>query len=597
MATPGEKPLDLGTGRVCASFDLRSAAWLSFAAPHARHGFVELSAVPPFDESQRGDPDATRRYREALTDAAHAFLRVECDGAAPSLVPDPADPASPRWTGEGLSVRVETPAANGPAIRQTWSFGRHPGPVRLVLRARIDQPALAEITETDPPSPTGAATRLAASSGGTVTIVAADLPWRVIVSVRGATVAWTGDSDAASASVSWPAGAERHELVVEVREDGPVFGVPGAQPSGGAARGRMTARALAYVRGCTGLLVQPHERAFVTDHRILPLSWTRDAYWQALLLLVAAGDDDRLRVADHLRWLWRRCERPDARWVRSHHADGRRKDLAFQADQQLYPMIELADYGRATGDLPGGVDWQAAVPAAWAATLAEVDPAVGLLASAENAADDPAPAPFLCASQVLLWYTAARLADLAEALPIGLEAASLRGTAARARDAFAGWFAADAKPWPHAVDGTGTRFAYHDANDLPIALAPAWGFCPAEDPAWRSTMAFAFSDANPGWSGGTYAGLGSVHTPGVWTLGIVQAWIHARAIGDRATMEASMARLEESAYVDAMLPETFDGGSRRLRQWFAWPGAAIGALLLLDQRDAVEATLRPTRVG
>lgn len=120
-------------------------------------------------------------------------------------------------------------------------------------------------------------------------------------------------------------------------------------------------------------------------------------------------------MADHLRWLWRRCERPDGRWVRSHHADGRRKDLTFQADQQLYPLVELADYWRRSGVLPSGIAWDVAIAGAWQAALEEVDAASGLMASGESAADDPAVAPFIAASQILLWYAGRRVAELADA--------------------------------------------------------------------------------------------------------------------------------------------------------------------------------------
>ena len=78
-----EKPIDLGSGRTCASFDLRSAAWLSIGTTHDAHGFVELNALPAFDERERGDPTATRRHRRSMTLAEHAFLSVEVDGARP----------------------------------------------------------------------------------------------------------------------------------------------------------------------------------------------------------------------------------------------------------------------------------------------------------------------------------------------------------------------------------------------------------------------------------------------------------------------------------------------------------------------------------
>jgi uncharacterized protein len=105
--------------------------------------------------------------------------------------------------------------------------------------------------------------------------------------------------------------------------------------------------------------------------------------------------------------------------VRSHHANGEPKDFAFQADQQLYPMLELADFWRFTGTLPEGVDWSA-VEDAWAATLDEVAPALELPGTGENAADDPPAAPFIAGSQILLWYVALRLAELARARALRL---------------------------------------------------------------------------------------------------------------------------------------------------------------------------------
>jgi meiotically up-regulated gene 157 (Mug157) protein len=289
-----------------------------------------------------------------------------------------------------------------------------------------------------------------------------------------------------------------------------------------------------------------------------------------------------MRVADHLRWLWRRCERPDGRWVRSHHATGRRKDLAFQADQQLYPLVELADYWRLTGSLPDGVDWPASIGTAWTAALEEVDPAVGLIASVENAADDLATAPYIGASQILLWYVARRIADLGTEADLAVDVDGLRSTAVAVRAAFDATFGSGG-PWPYAVDGAELRVAYHDANDLPVVLAPVWGFCPPSDAGWLATMAFAFSNANPGWVTGARSGLGSAHTPGPWTLGDVQAWMHARILGDGSAAEAALARLEEVSFADGMLPEAYgaDEGTR-IRHWFAWPGAALAALRLLD---------------
>jgi hypothetical protein len=570
-----DKPIDVGTGTLCASFDRRSAAWLSLGMPHLGHGFVELSDLPPFDERHRGDPAATRRHRLAMTDPLHAFLAVELDGSPPDLACDLADADAPAWSAPGIGV-IASAAADG-GILQRLSLGPGVREVRVRLRGRLDRPALAEITELDPPPPTGASTHLA-TGHGTVTLSAPALPATVTLAVTGAHVRWTR----ASAELVGNVDGGRHGFTLDIRA-GSDTAHPGP-PAPAAEPDRLTARALAYIRGCTALRVGDGERAILTDHRLLPLSWTRDAYWQALALLAADRPGDRERVADHLRWLWRRCERPDGRWVRSHHADGRRKDLAFQADQQLYPFVELADYWRVAGELPDGVDWPAALDVAWAAALEAVDPATGLIASAETAADDPATAPFIGASQVLLWYAAERLSEMAAATGVG--PADLAWTARRARDAFMAHHAAGGGPWAYAVDGLGIREAYHDANDLPIALAPLWGFCAADDPGWSATMAFAFGPANPAWCSGRRAGLGSVHTPGAWTLGDIQRWLQARTMGDPVVAGEAMARLEEVAFADGMLPEAYgtDDGVR-IRHWFAWPGAALAALRLLDRDD------------
>lgn len=578
--SPGRKPIDLGNGHVAASFDSKTAAWISIGGPHPTEGFVELSAVPPFDEASRGDPVATRRYRASLAVGAHAFLTILIDDAPPSLEPDHSSPTAPSWIGDGL--RITCVATQG-GLRQRWSSDEAWSKVSLRLRGRLDRPALAEITELDPPVPTGALTTFAIDDGRAV-VRAERLDAIAVVQIVGGAIAWEADGDGLIGRPTWTTGDSNEsrplEIVVALHV-GPGQGRP--QPPTMASADPIAERALAYTRGCTALSTGPDERTILADHRILPLSWTRDAYWQALALLAIDGPGDREIVADHLRWLWRRCERPDGRWVRSHHADGRRKDRAFQADQQLYPLIELADYWRHTGRLPSGVRWESSIGQAWDAAMDEVDPSTSLIASAENAADDPVEAPFIASSQILLWYAARRAAELADGRAVDLDPATFTRVAERVRAAFDSLMTLPGKVWPYAIDGRGARVVYHDANDLPVALAPLWGFCAPIDPGWQATMAFAFSDANPGLVPGPRGGLGSAHTPGPWTLGDIQAWVRSLATGDAAGVAAARRRLAEVAFDDGMLPEACaTNGDERVRTWFAWPGAAYAALATLD---------------
>jgi hypothetical protein len=354
--------------------------------------------------------------------------------------------------------------------------------------------------------------------------------------------------------------------------------------------GQLDQRAATYTRTCTALQVAGAERCILADHRTLPLSWTCDAYWQARLLLAtwARGghDDDAAIVADHLRWLFLRCERPDGRWLRTHHADGRRADLAFRADQQLYPLLELADFVGATGglpELPPGSTWAELAGQAWAAAESAIDGVTALLATDVDAADAIPPHPFRASDQVLLWHTAMRLAGVARQL--GLVATSFTERADRTRAAFDAHVVVDgahARQWAGSVDGRGGVELSIEATDLPLALAPLWGFCKPTDRTWRATMAFALDAANPAFVPGPAGGLGSRHTPGTWTLGDIFAWVAHGLMGEPASAEAALARLVSVAFSDGMLPEAYDpeGSGDVVRHWFALPGAVLGALVL-----------------
>lgn len=352
-----------------------------------------------------------------------------------------------------------------------------------------------------------------------------------------------------------------------------------------AALRHIAAGSLAYVRGCTALDVGEGGVCIVTDHRILQLSWTRDAYYQALLLLRAGDGHDANRVARHLKWLWGHCRRPDGFWMRSHLPNGEPKDLVFQADQQLYPLLELTDYRETTGrlpDPPGSEGWGQLVDELWSA-LPVHD---GLLPTDENPADDSSLLPYSYSTQVLYWHVARRLAAVAVELGTSSNFASDAESAACAADEH---FAVDGpfgSQWAYEVDGGGRARLYHDANDVPAALAPLWGFSAASDPRWAATMRFAFSPHNEAYRSGRFGGLGSLHTPGTWPLGDIQEWLVARLLDDQSGAERAAARLAAVASDDGLLPEAYDPatGEWRARHWFAWPGALLGALLADSRR-------------
>ena len=140
--------------------------------------------------------------------------------------------------------------------------------------------------------------------------------------------------------------------------------------------------------------------------------------------------------------------------------------------------------------------------------------------------------------------------------------------------------------WAYECDGADHRNLYHDANDVPTACAPLWDLCDADDPRWRNTMRFAWSQHNPGYVPGRYGGLGSRHTPGAWPLGDAQEWLVAMTSHDSTAADRIVSKLELVVSDDGMLPETYDPGTGEwcARDWFAWPGSLVGLLELTVRR-------------
>jgi len=593
----GDAPADVGNGLVSATLT-SGGAWLALGAPHSRHGFVELTALPPFEPSWRGDPAAVRRYRADMASPAFAFLSFETAGAPATRSLELDGSATSYELGAHHEIATRA-LPRRPTIEQRHRLSAVHGPVVVRFRGRLDAHPLPEITDIDPPPPTGARTRLTAA-GHRLVVEAAALPAEAELDVRvegGRSAGWVVAGATAELVVDSAAPELRLVVTCSLREPdrrsvphgmGRMLHVPDAKRH---PMTRLAERTRAYILDCTAVRVGIDEVCLLTDHRILPLSWTRDAYWQAALLLAHRPDAIAVAtVADHLRWLWGRCERPDGLWMRSHHTSGAIKDVAFQADQQLYPLLELADFRRLTGRLPRPpVDVQAASARAWwrerVQELWDALPVseLGLVSSEENPADDAAELPFPISAQLLYWVAASRLAELEDDLRLERDVAvTARGLAA----AIATHFEVDGpfgRQWAYEIDSRGRHRLYHDANDLPTALAPLLGFCGADDPIWRATMRFAFSDRNPAYCPGRFGGLGSRHTPGTWTLGDVQEWVAASLVDDRDAAERALERLLASSAPDGLLPEAYDSctGGAPIRRWFAWPGAALGTLLAL----------------
>ena len=564
-------PPDVGDGSVCASFTA-DGSWLSVGTTDPDLGFVELSGMPPFRDADRGDVAAVRAYRLLMEDVSTAFLRVR--GAAP--------------------VRRE---ASGGAITQAYSVSGA-DPVVVEFAGRLDRPAYAEVTDVSPLPAIDLDSRASVDARRLRVRSTAGVGACIDVEQDGASVRWVATSPN-TATLELAGGANGgFTVTVAVGRDTAVP-TAAAVPTGNLVddvasswlvvpdrhRAKVVGiadAALRYSLGCTVLTAGDGFRTILTDHRILPLSWTRDAYYQARALLAAgvAGE----AVGAHLRWLWLCCDRPNHLWQRSHQANGKVKDVAVQADQQLYPILELLDHRDVLGHWPppeAAAEWGRLAAATWDALPR--DEVTGMLRSEENPADDVADLPLLLSTEVLHWSAARRMA--AHAVELGLErrAVEFVAEAAAVRSAVTRGFVIDGPfgtQWAYAIDGRGGQRHYHDANDLPVALAPFLGFVARDDTAWEATMRFAFSPHNPAFVPGPGGGLGSLHTPGVWPLGDIQEWMWASAAGDDRRVDRVLSRLA-TVQRGGMLPEAYDPDTAawRSRRWFAWPGAVVAALV------------------
>jgi hypothetical protein len=628
-----QKPRDVGNGIVCASFG-RNGEWLSLGTVDPKKGFIELTGLPLFDPELRGNIEAVLRYRSWMRREEHAFLHLDAGRATVTTREDAQKGA------RSVVQRV--------VISAERRF--RPTGIRLRFSGRLGRPTLAQFGEAAGVVAAPASLGTVKPRSGTLVVRGEGPPVIVQAWLRHGGESSEGSTEgrtdlrlawqtlprrmpSAEAWLDWPADADEVHLDLactfdqtvpeapdwltgpstpEPAEDASPPRTPGTsterkdraastaavveqRPLRVPARlvkpiGAIDQRAATYVRTCTALRAGPAERVMLADHRVLPHSRTRDAYWQARLLLASAArggpHDDQATVADHLRWLFLRCHRPDGRWARAHDANGARLDDDFPADQQLYPLLELADHLAAAGrlpDLPPDRSWPDLVASVWAGVTSMVDPATGLLGTDQDAADERPAHPFLVTDQVLLWHTATRLAAVAGQL--GLERAELLAMAERVRRSVDEHFVSEGplgQQWAHCVDGKGGRELYGDARDLPLALAPLWGFCAPDLPAWRTTLVFAFHASNPGVTEGAVAGLGSRQLPGTYTLGDIMGWVALSLMGERRAADIALERLIAASFDDGMLPEAYDpqGTGSVVRHWFAWPGAALASLVL-----------------
>ncbi len=578
-------PLDFGQAGVIGSVN-QQGRLMAVSAYHARYGIVTLTSAPPFAEDDRYRTESVRAYRRGL--AALDGFGLVFDAPVvrrEALLLDDITPVVRLWLGDGTYAECVT-WATSQGVVQRWRFsGDVPG-ARISGRVWLQRAAYTQLTEGGPlPMPSTRSEVFQADEFAGLENPA--LGWAVCFDGVDCTPLDDGSaqlSGAVAGDESWTLvigmGANRDEACAnasQLRDSPP----PEPVAWGDVPPDPLLRRGLVYGRMCC-VPVESESVCILTDHMLLPLSWNRDAYYVARALLAWAQCDPAQAdlfdvVRGHLIWMFETAQRMDGLWGRSYLANGRIKDQGFQLDQQLFPLLELADYVQLTGDRQILERLRAQIPALFAALRPYRLDDRPLYATDETPADDPIALPYHLSSHVLLWR-ALRLLDA-----LGVNCGPDAPSAQAVRETVLRDFVIEhggVRLFAYAIDESGRYHLYHDANDIPLALAPAWGFCDMGDPVWRATVDFAFSPAN---AGGFYAGrLGSVHTMAPWPLGDVQDLIIARALGDEARAGRARAQLLRAAGPGGALPEAYDADSGAVvsRHWFAWPNAAYACVEL-----------------
>jgi uncharacterized protein len=632
------KPLDFGNGRVTGSVNDQGRL-VTLNSVHPEQGYVTLTCLPPFPEGRWYDADQVRRYRAALAapdlpgfgftfgaGTRHSTNAALIAGALPCVRLTVAPAVEVELVTFAPYGKRTAPAA---AVQICTITQRRQETYTLPLswggQLALTRASYAQLTEGGP-LPRPADDYSLVTVGGRLLLQNRGLGWSVAVAglpegtanyeERGGQLAFRLEGElqlepgvplqlviwfgvgatalAASGEVEQLAQTGGERLLEETAARWQQMG-EWAEEAHAPGTAWYARRAVTYILSCCAAPVSSggeETTCLITDHQLLPLGWTRDAYYQVQALIRVrrhsagrpahlAGELDAL-LRRHLLWLFEVAERPDGYWGRAYLTNGRCKDRVFQLDQQCYPLLELAEYYELTGDETVLQRLQAEVRLLLAMLMKRRAPEAWLFPTSETPADDQVDLPYHLSSQIVVWRTFRLLAPLQGALR--LPGPDLVQVAAAVRQAVYRHMVVPHRGrslFAYLVDLKGAYRLYHDANDLPTVLAPAWGFCDRNDPVWRATIAFAFSHDNKGgYYAGRYGGLGSVHTPHPWPLGAVQEMIVAGLLADPARQQRAWHRLRRCACWDGLFAEAWDESSGEVasRHWFAWPGAALSLL-------------------
>ena len=136
------------------------------------------------------------------------------------------------------------------------------------------------------------------------------------------------------------------------------------------------------------------------------------------------------------------------------------------------------------------------------------------------------------------------------------------------------------------VDGYGNNLMMDDANVPSLLSLPYLGYGSANDPVYKNTRKYVWSNDNPYfYSGKAGEGIGGPHVgvDMIWPMSII---MKALTSNDPAEINACIQTLKRTHAGTGFMHETFnkDDPANFTRSWFAWANTLFGELLIKTEK-------------
>lgn len=211
---------------------------------------------------------------------------------------------------------------------------------------------------------------------------------------------------------------------------------------------------------------------------------------------------------------------------------------------------------------------------------------VGLVASSFRPSDDATQLPFLVPSNLMASGVLNQAAVILETVNHEDALASECRALMKEIDAALAKHAIREHPtagriWAFEVDGFGSAIFMDDANVPSLIAIPYFAAVPKDDPVYRATRAFVWSEENPWFFrgkagegiGGPHCGYGSI-----WPMSVI---LKGLTTDDPDEVRACLDQLARTDARTAFIHESHDrdDAEKYTRPWFAWANTLFGELV------------------